>query len=47
MVPAQAAEAEMWEAFTNAIGLKTIGVRLRYASPDGVPAMGGVVEYVN
>ena len=47
MVPAQGTEAEAWETLTTAMGLKGVRVGQRYTSPVGVPALSGVVEYVN
>src|SRR5437879_13726268 len=47
MVPAQGTEAEAWETLTTAMGLNGVRVGQRYTSPVGVPALSGMVEYVN
>lgn len=39
-------EAEAWETLTAALGLKDMTVGQRWTAPAGVPAIGGVVEYV-
>jgi hypothetical protein len=39
--------AEAWATLTAALGLSGVGVGQRWAVPVGVPALGGVVEYVN
>ena len=40
-------KVEAWAALTAALGLNGVGVGQRWAVPAGVPALGGVVEYVN
>ena len=47
MAPAAGTEAEVWETLTAALGLKGVSVGQRWAAPAGVPALGGVVEYVS
>lgn len=46
MVPAAGTEAEAWETLTAAVGLKGVSVGQRWTAPAGVPALGGVAEYV-
>ncbi len=46
MVPVSTAEADAWEALTAALGVKGASVGQRWAAPAGVPALGGVVEYL-
>ena len=38
---------EAWATLTAALGLSGAGAGQRWAAPAGVPALGGVVEYVN
>src|SRR5262249_26998694 len=40
-------QEEAWATLTAALGLNGVGVGQRWAVPAGVPALGGVVEYVN
>ncbi|MBY0514878.1 MAG: SRPBCC domain-containing protein [Gemmataceae bacterium] len=47
MAPAAGPEAEAWERLTAALGLTGVGVGQRWAAPAGVPAFGGVAEYVH
>jgi uncharacterized protein YndB with AHSA1/START domain len=47
MAPVAATAAEAWATLTAALGLDGVGVGQRWAVPAGVPALGGVVEYVN
>lgn len=47
MVPAAGTEAEAWETLTAALGLNGVNVGQRWTAPEGVPPLGGVVEYVN
>jgi uncharacterized protein YndB with AHSA1/START domain len=47
MAPVAGTEAEAWEALTAAVGLKDVSVGQRWTAPTGVPALGGVVEYVS
>jgi uncharacterized protein YndB with AHSA1/START domain len=46
MAPAAGTEAEAWETLTAALGLKGVSVGQRWTAPAGVPALGGVAEYV-
>jgi uncharacterized protein YndB with AHSA1/START domain len=46
MVPVTGTEAEAWHSLTAALGLKGLSVGNRCTAPAGVPAFGGVVEYV-
>jgi uncharacterized protein YndB with AHSA1/START domain len=46
MVPVAGTEAEAWEALTAALGVKGLSVGQRWTAPAGVPALGGVAEYV-
>jgi hypothetical protein len=45
MAPVAGPEAQAWETFTAALGLKGVSVGQRWSAPAGVPAFGGVVEY--
>src|SRR5829696_9538911 len=47
MAPAAGTEAEAWETLTAALGLKGVSVGQRWTAPAGVPALGGVAEYVS
>src|SRR5262245_21828179 len=47
MAPAAGTEAEAWETLTAALGLKGVSVGQRCTAPAGVPALGGVAEYVS
>jgi uncharacterized protein YndB with AHSA1/START domain len=46
MAPFAGTEAEAWETLTAALGVKGMSVGQRCTAPAGVPALGGVVEYV-
>jgi uncharacterized protein YndB with AHSA1/START domain len=46
VAPVAGTEAEAWEMLTAALGLKGLSVGQRSTAPAGVPALGGVVEYV-
>lgn len=46
MTPVAGTDAEGWEALTAALGLKGVSVGQRCSAPEGVPALGGVAEYV-
>jgi uncharacterized protein YndB with AHSA1/START domain len=46
MAPAEGTEAEAWESLTAALGVKGLSVGQRWTAPAGVPALGGVLEYV-
>src|SRR5262249_42417474 len=45
--PAAGTEAEAWETLTAALGLNGLSVGKRWTAPAGVPAFGGVAEYVS
>jgi uncharacterized protein YndB with AHSA1/START domain len=45
--PAAGTEADAWETLTAALGVKGLRVGQRCTAPAGVPALSGVVEYVN
>jgi uncharacterized protein YndB with AHSA1/START domain len=47
MRPVAGPEAEGWQALTTTVGLQGTHVGQRWAAPAGVPALGGVVEYVS
>jgi uncharacterized protein YndB with AHSA1/START domain len=47
MTPVAGTEAEAWEALTAAVGVQGVSVGQRFSAPDGVPPLGGVVEYVS
>src|SRR6187397_1116742 len=49
IAPAPGTEAEAWEALTAAVGLKglSVGEHLNGSGSAGVPAFGGVVEYLS
>jgi uncharacterized protein YndB with AHSA1/START domain len=47
VAPAAGTEAEAWESLTAALGAKGLSVGQRWTSPAGVPAFGGVAEYVS
>jgi uncharacterized protein YndB with AHSA1/START domain len=47
VAPAAGPEAEAWETLTAALGAKGLSVGQRWTSPAGVPAFGGVAEYVS
>jgi uncharacterized protein YndB with AHSA1/START domain len=47
MTPAAGTEADAWETLTAAMGLKGLSVGQRWTAPAGVPALGGVAEYVS
>ena len=46
VVPVAGTDAEAWDAVTAAMGLKGASVGQRWTAPAGVPALGGVVEYL-
>ena len=46
MVPAAGTDAEAWESLTAALGMGGLSVGQRLKAPEGVPPLGGVVEYV-
>ncbi len=47
MVPVAGTELEAWETLTRAVGLTGVSVGQQWAAAAGVPALSGVVEYVN
>jgi hypothetical protein len=47
MAPVAGTAAEAWATLTAALGLNGVGVGQRWTVPAGVPALGGVVEYVS
>jgi hypothetical protein len=47
VAPVPGTEDEAWEALAAALGLGDLGVGRRWAATAGVPAFGGVAEYVN
>ncbi len=47
MASAPGTEAEAWESLTSALGLKGASVGQRWTTPEGVPALGGEVEYLS
>jgi hypothetical protein len=46
MVPAAGTESEAWESLNAALGVKDLSVGQRWTTPAGVPALGGVLEYL-
>jgi uncharacterized protein YndB with AHSA1/START domain len=46
MAPVAAPEAQAWEALTAAMGVKGLCVGQLWTTPVGVPAHGGVLEYL-
>lgn len=47
MAPVPGTAAEAWATLTAALGLNGVSVGQRWVAPAGVPALGGVVEYVS
>jgi uncharacterized protein YndB with AHSA1/START domain len=47
VLPVSGTEAEAWESLTAAVGVKGSSVGQRWTAPAGVPAFGGVAEYVS
>jgi hypothetical protein len=47
VAPVAGTEADAWEALTAALGVKGVSVGQRWTAPPGVPALGGVAEYVS
>lgn len=47
MLPVDGTEAEAWERLTTGLGVKGLGVGQRWATPAGVPAASGVVDYIH
>jgi uncharacterized protein YndB with AHSA1/START domain len=46
VAPVAGTESQAWETLTTALGLEGLSVGQHWRAPAGVPAMGGVVEYV-
>jgi uncharacterized protein YndB with AHSA1/START domain len=46
IAPAAGTVREAWETLTAALGLKDVSAGQRWTAPAGVPALGGLVEYV-
>jgi uncharacterized protein YndB with AHSA1/START domain len=46
MAPVAGTEAEAWEKLTSALGLNGLSVGQSWTAPSGVPAFGGVAEYL-
>lgn len=46
VAPVAAPDAEAWDRLTAALGVKGLVVGQRWTTPAGVPAQGGVVEYM-
>ena len=47
MAPVAGTAADAWKTLTAALGLHGVERRAALAAPAGVPALGGVVEYVS
>ena len=47
MAPAAGTKEEVWATLTAALGLSGVGAGQRWAAPAGVPALGGVMEFVS
>jgi uncharacterized protein YndB with AHSA1/START domain len=47
MVPVAGTEAEAWDSLSGALGLSGIALGQHWEAPAGVPALGGVVEYLS
>lgn len=47
VAPVAGTEAEAWAALTAAVGLTGVSVGQRWTAPAGVPALGGVAEYLS
>jgi hypothetical protein len=47
MAPVAGTREEAWAALTAALGLDGVGAGQRFTAPAGVPALGGVVEFVS
>lgn len=46
VVPVPGTEDEAWELLTKALGVQGASVGQRWSAPAGVPAFGGVAEYI-
>jgi len=47
VAPVAGTEADAWDTLTGALGVKGASVAQRCTAPAGVPALSGVVEYIN
>lgn len=47
VAPVAGTEAEAWETLTASLGLKGLSAGQGWTSPAGVPALGGVAEYLS
>ena len=47
MAPVPGTQADAWKTLTAAVGLKGVSLGQHWAAPAGVPALGGVVEYLS
>ena len=47
VAPFAGTDADAWEALTTAIGLNGSSIGQRWTAPAGVPALGGVAEYIS
>jgi hypothetical protein len=47
VAPVAGTEADAWEALTSAFGLTDVSVGQHWTAPAGVPALGGVAEYIS
>ena len=47
VAPVAGTEVQAWETLTAALGLKGLSVGRHWTAPAGVPALGGVAEYVS
>lgn len=47
MAPVPGTEAEAWAALGNATGLDSLRIGQPWATPAGVPSLGGIAEYVS
>ena len=47
VAPVAGTEAEAWDTMTSALGLKGASAGQQWTAPKGVPAVGGVVEYMS
>ncbi len=47
VIPVPGTEAEAWDTLTAALAVKGVSVGARWTTPAGVPALGGVAEYLS
>jgi len=47
VAPVAGTEADAWDALTSAVGVKGVSVGQQWTAPAGVPALGGVAEYIS